>query len=413
MKIFLLFFLLLATNLGAFAQVELGIDRIFIEHSKLLKGKKIGLITNHTGVNQNLISTIQLFSERQKKLGFTLVALFAPEHGLYGEGYAGEEVESSKTDTGIPIFSLHGKTRRPTKEMFKGIDLLVFDIQDIGSRSYTFQTTLYYVMEEAAKQHIPVVVLDRPNPINGTTVDGPMLEESLRSFVGYINVPYVHGMTIGELASFFNAEYKIGCDLKVVPMRGWYREMSFQDTGLSWIPTSPNIPDAETPCFYPTTGFLGEFSLVNIGIGYTLPFRVVAAPWIDGKKLADALNSARLPGVKFLPNRIKPFFGSFAAKSCRGVLIVITEKSRFLPVTTQFLIMATLKSLYPDKCEEPIKNIGAQKELFIKVCGTREVYNLLLTEAPTLADFRKIHAKERMAFMEKRKKHLLPVYDLR
>ncbi|MDB6081471.1 MAG: ybbC [Chlamydiia bacterium] len=408
MRIFLLLFLLFSSK--AFSEVELGIDRVFTENPKFFKGKKVGLITNHTGVNSKLVSTIQLFTERQKKLGFTLVALFAPEHGIYGEGYAAENIVSSKTADGIPIHSLHGTTRRPTKEMLKGIDIVVFDIQDIGSRSYTYQSTLYYMMEAAAKEKITVIVLDRPNPINGEVVDGPMLDESVRSFVGYINVPYVHGMTIGELAQFFNEEYKIDCDLKVVAMKNWKRSMSFSDTGLSWIPTSPNIPDAENAALYPVTGPLGEFSLVSIGIGYTLPFRVVAAPWINSKRFAEELNKVHLPGVKFLPTQIRPFMGSFSGKSCKGVLVVITDKRQYLPVTTLYHIMATLKSLYPVECKQAAKMTSQQRDLFIKVLGTQAIYDLLLEEKPTLLQFRAIHQKERKAFLEKRKEYLFPEY---
>lgn len=403
-------------NFAAFAaeqKVFLGVDRVFdAPFAELLKGKNIGLITNHTGVNRHLVSTIQLFYQNQEKLGFTLKALFAPEHGLFGEGYAGEAVISTKTREGIPIHSLHGKTRRPTEAMLQGIDLLVFDIQDIGCRSYTFASTLYYAMEEAAKKKIAVLVLDRPNPINGVTIDGPMLEKEVRSFIGYINVPYCHGMTIGELSQFFNSEYKIGCTLSVVPMKGWRRKMSFSDTGLSWIPTSPNIPEATTCYSYPATGFLGELSLAAIGIGYTLPFKVVAAPWIDEKKFAKELNRTGPPGVTFTPIQLKPFMGSFSGKVCKGAFIVITDRSLFLPVTAQYHILATLKKLYPNECAKTIKAADInKKELFIKACGTKAIYDFLLNEKATLQQLRDIHRAEREQFLPLRKKYLLPDYE--
>lgn len=236
--------LLLCVASTCWAKVELGVDVFFKDGIyKELKGKRVGLVTNHTGVNSQLQSTIDLFQNNAP--GVKLVALFAPEHGINGQAYAWERVEDKKSAPGIPIYSLHGDTRRPTAKMLDGIDVLVYDIQDIGCRSYTYTTTLFYVMEEAAKRNIPVIVLDRPNPINGVIVDCPMLEEKWRSFIGYINVPYCHGMTIGELARFFNEKYEIGCKLKVVLMKGWKRSMSYKDTGLQWVPTSPHIPEAD------------------------------------------------------------------------------------------------------------------------------------------------------------------------
>jgi len=280
------------------APVQVGLERIFSpEYASLLKNKRIGLITNHTAVDSQLQSSIELFKANSKG-AYTLAALFGPEHGIYGYGYAEEKIANGKDKDGIPIYSLHGKTRRPTEQMLQDIDLLVFDIQDIGSRSYTYISTMFYSMEEAAKLKIPMVVLDRPNPINGVVVDGPLLDENCRSFVSYISVPYCHGMTVGELAQFFNKEYKVGCNLTVVPMKGWQRSMSFHDTGLPWIPTSPHSPEADSALYYPATGILGELQMVNIGVGYTLPFKCVGAPWIDGEAFAEQLNAQNFPGVR-------------------------------------------------------------------------------------------------------------------
>ena len=288
-------FLLLCLPL--FGAVDLGIDTLLSGgYDKELKGKRVGLVSNHTGVDKNLLPTMEVL----QKNGVKLVALFSPEHGWKGNYYAFEKTSDGK-EAHLPLYSLHGKTRRPNDQMLKGIDLLIYDIQDIGVRSYTYATTLFYVMEEAAKRKIPVMVLDRPNPINGLIVDGGMLEEKWRSFIGYVNVPYCHGMTIGELATFFNGEYKIGCNLKVIPMKGWKRTMTFKETGLAWVPTSPHIPEADTPLFYASTGILGELNMVNIGVGYTLPFKVVGAPWIDAEAFAEKLNSQHLRGVHFFP----------------------------------------------------------------------------------------------------------------
>lgn len=211
--------------------METGLDVFFQDgHFSQLEGKRIAILTNHTGVNSEMRSTLQVFQDKIK-----VSALFSPEHGFQGQHHAFDSVKHSD-ENGIPIYSLHGETRRPKPEMLKDIDVLIYDIQCTGVRAYTYSTTLYYMMEEAAKLGIEVIVLDRPNPINGVIVDGPMLEDKWRSFIGYINVPYCHGMTIGELASFFNEEYKVGCKLKVVPMKGWDRSMSYRDTGLAWIP---------------------------------------------------------------------------------------------------------------------------------------------------------------------------------
>jgi uncharacterized protein YbbC (DUF1343 family) len=397
---------------SAETKIFLGVDRVFDEpFSSSLQGKTIGLITNHTGTNRELVSTIELFKKHEKRLGYTLKAFFAPEHGLYGEGYAGEEIDSLSTKGSIPVYSLHGQVRRPTKKMLQGLDLLVFDIQDLGSRSYTFATTLFYAMEEAAKEHITVLVLDRPNPINGVVVDGPMVENDMRSFVSYLNIPYCHGMTIGELAVYFNKEYKVGCDVKVVPMKGWKRTMSFKDTALHWIPTSPNIPTADTAYFYPTTGILGALSVTSIGIGFTLPFKVVGAPWIDGEKLAKELSQKKLAGIKFIPIRYKPFAGSLSGKNCQGVLLVVDDHLRFLPVTTNYLISVTLKRLYPKEFAAKIKNIGTQRELFFHICGTRAILEALQGKETSFEKLTQIHKKERDAFILARKKYLFAEYN--
>jgi uncharacterized protein YbbC (DUF1343 family) len=393
------------------SKIVLGVDRLFgKEYEALLRGKRIGLVTNHTAVNGDLASTISLFKGHAQSGGYTLKALFAPEHGLSGNQYASEHVLNSKDPDGIPIHSLHGDTRRPTADMLKNIDLIVYDIQDIGSRSYTYISTLFYVMEEASKTGISVIVLDRPNPINGIVVDGTLLEEKWRSMVGYINVPYCHGMTVGELALYFKGENKIKCPLIVIPMKGWKRGMSFQDTGLTWIPTSPHIPEASTAFYYPITGLLGELLPVNIGIGYTLPFKVVGAPFIDGPLLAKTLNLQKFPGVSFYPFFYRPFFGRYAEEDCQGVLILVTNPKIYQPVAIQYLLMGTLKNLYPECLKHAL---GLNKEkltMFHKLNGTAEVYRLFKEYKFVIWKLRGLHSKERSKFLEKRKLYLLPDY---
>lgn len=403
-------FALLALSLFS-EPIEVGAD-IFASsrsYQVLLKDQRIGLITNQTAINRDLVSTFDLL----RRAGFNITALFAPEHGLWGSGYA-EELIDDDTLQEIPIFSLHGQTRRPTEAMLQEIDVLIYDIQDIGSRSYTFISTLFYCMEEAAKKSIPVIVLDRPNPMGGVIVDGPCVQEKWRSFLGYINIPYCHGMTTGELARYFNEEYAIHCKLDVIPMKGWKRSMTFQETGLCWVPTSPHIPEADTPLFYPTTGLIGHLSLVNIGVGYTLPFKVVGAPWIQAEPFADQLNKHNLPGVRFSPIRYKPFFGRYQDEECQGVLIHILDAESFLPIATQYAMLGTLKHLYPKRFTEwmgELRTSKQKRETFHKLNGGKEIYHLLEHERFFIWKIRELCQAERARFLPIRKKYLNPLYD--
>ncbi len=408
--LFLVLVLICSPNL--FGKIEVGADRVFTtNYLPIVKGKRIGLVTNHTGITSTYETTLTLFERQHKKGLIQLVAVFAPEHGLSGEEHAGEKILSSKTDSGIPVFSLYGETRRPTKQMLEHIDVLVYDIQDIGCRSYTFASTLFYVMEEAAKHGITVVILDRPNPLGGTVVDGAMVDDGFRSFVSYLNIPYCHGMTIGELASLFNAEYKVGCKMLVIPMSGWKRGMRFEQTGLPWIPTSPNIPDQASPFFYPTTGLLGELSVVSIGIGSSLPFKLIAAPWMDGKALAKKLNTGSPKGVHFQPMKIKPFSGLFNGKTCDGVLIVVTDWSLYNPIAVQYWIFDGLKQLYPSVMKDALQKMTPRLPFFHKVCGCRAVYEILLREDKPYKKLSALHAKERADFIKIRQKYLNPLYN--
>jgi uncharacterized protein YbbC (DUF1343 family) len=393
------------------ASVQLGVESLFSPpYQSILSGKKIGLITNHTAIDSHGRSTIDLFKQNATTFGYSLQALFAPEHGLTGLQYANESVAHERDRDGVPIFSLHGSTRRPTTAMLADITLLVYDIQDLGSRSYTYSSTLFYIMEEAAKAHIPVLVLDRPNPLGGLLVDGPMLEKEWRSFVGYINVPYCHGLTIGELARYFNGEYQIGCALTIIPMQGWRRDMTFDETGLMWIPTSPHIPESCTAFYYPTTGFLGELQLVNIGVGYTLPFKLVGAPWIDATQFAKQLNAQHFPGVYFYPFHYRPFFGRFVGQACHGVLIAVTDPHAYLPVTTQYLLMGMLKNLYPSDFQKALESSRHCQEMFNKVNGTAEVYRMLKEEKYLIWKLRALHQKEREHYLLKRRAYLIADY---
>ncbi|MBI5345994.1 MAG: DUF1343 domain-containing protein [Chlamydiae bacterium] len=402
-KFFLILFLF--STFVLYAQVELGIDLFFKEgDTSFLENKKIGIITNHTGVNSSLKSTVDVFKE--KAVNYKIVAIFSPEHGFTGSAYAGEKLNHTKDE--IPIYSLHGVAKRPTPEMLKDIDVLIYDLQETGVRPYTYFSTLCYVMEEAAKNNIKVIVLDRPNPINGVIVDGPMLEEAWRSFLGYINVAYCHGMTIGELASFFNEEYKIGCDLKVVLMKGWNRSMSYQDTGLYWTPTSPNIPEPNTPIYNATTGMLGELELVSIGIGYTLPFKIVGAPWIKAEEFAENLNKQKLPGVIFVPFHFKPFMVPYKNEECHGVRIIITDLAVYKPLTTQYFLISILKSLYPKEVQSRLSKIkDAKKKTFCQVCGSELLLDAIINEKYFAYKLMQMQEEKQKQFLQKREKYLL------
>lgn len=403
------YFFLLLFPIFLFADVEVGSDVLFKEGraDKLFLGKKIGLVTNSTAINKNC----QLTLDRLRPYGVKVI--FSPEHGFYGDVYADKAVADGKIDQ-IPLYSLEGERRRPTGEMLKGINVLVYDIQDIGSRSYTYLSTLFYCMEESAKRGIKFVVLDRPNPLGGLIVDGPSVEEKWRSFLGYINVPYCHGMTVGELAHLFNEEYNVGADLIVIPMKGWKRSMTFTQTGLPWVPTSPQIPEQDTPFFYSTTGLIGHCSLTSVGIGYTLPFKIVGAPWIDANCFAAKLNEQQLPGVEFRPFYFRPFFGKFKMDLCRGINIIITDASVFLPVTTQYTIMGVLKALYPAKFKEAIEkviNSKSQKEVFNKLNGTEDILEIIYHEKYFIWRMKQRFQKDREAFLPIRAKYLNPNYN--
>jgi uncharacterized protein YbbC (DUF1343 family) len=392
------------------AKVTLGIDELFTpEYSHLLKNKSIGLITNHTAINRNFESTIDLLKKNGTKYQYKLVVLFGPEHGIDGTYHATSNVPNTKTNDGIVIYSLHGESKRSSPEMFKDINLLIFDIQDIGVRHYTYLSTLCAIMEEAAKQNIPVIVTDRPNPINGITVDGPMLEPTLQSFVGYIEVPVCHGMTIGELAKLFNKEKDIGCKLTVIPMQGWRRNMTFDDSGLSWVPMSPQIPEHDTPSYYASTAILGEaINNISTGIGYTLPFKIVGAPWINSKKLTRKLNKQKYPGIHFQEFNFRPFFGRYKDEVCHGIRLIITDHNIYMPVTTQFMIMGVIKSMYPKEFKKGRQNrTELSKMMFDKTCGTTKISKIINNETYITWKLKELNDKNRRAFEKTRQKYLI------
>ncbi|WP_434011179.1 exo-beta-N-acetylmuramidase NamZ family protein [Peribacillus simplex] len=329
-------------------KVSPGIEVLLKEEKDVLSGKKVGLITNPTGIDSKLTSIVDLLNDDPD---INLTALFGPEHGVRGDAQAGASVEYYIDEkTGLPVYSLYGKTKKPTPEMLKDVEVLVFDIQDVGTRYYTYIYTMAYAMEAAKENDIPFIVLDRPNPQGGESVDGPVLEPEFSSFVGLYPIPLKHGMTVGELATLFNKEFKIGADLKVIKMKGWKRDMDYDETGLPFVLPSPNMPTVSTTFVYPATGLI-EGTNVSEGRGTTKPFELIGAPYINSDELAGKLNALRLPGVKFRAASFTPTFSKHAGKLSHGVEIYITDREEFKAVPTGLHIIKTIQDLYPTDFE--------------------------------------------------------------
>jgi uncharacterized protein YbbC (DUF1343 family) len=326
------------------ARVQTGLDVLEAQKFAPLRGKHVGLITNHTGIDSEGRSVADLLLHAA---GVHLVALFSPEHGLAGRN--DEKVASSKdAATGLPIFSLYDENRRPTDEMLRGIDALVFDIQDAGVRFYTYTATMGYCMEEAAKHKIAFYVLDRPNPIGGNIVEGPMLDEDKTSFVAYFPLPVRYGLTIGELAQFFNAENHINCALHVIAMKNWHRNYFFESTGARWIPPSPNLRTLKGAVLYPGIEIL-QSAGVSVGRGTETPFEEFGSPWINGEEVVAALNSRHLAGVQFRNQPFIPVIGLYSGQRCGGVGMRITDRQAVRAMRVGIEIASILKRLYPDK----------------------------------------------------------------
>ena len=355
-------------------QVMTGIDVLEQQAFKCLQGKRVGLITNPTGVNRHLVSTVDVLNNA---LGVNLVALYGPEHGVRGDVHAGDKVDNIKdAKTGLPVYSLYGKTRKPTAEMLKDIDVLVYDIQDIGCRSFTFISTMGLAMEAAAENGKEFVVLDRPNPIGGLKVEGNITDSDCISFVSQFKIPYLYGLTCGELAQMLNGERMLNnsvqCKLTVVKMKNWKRKMNYAATGLQWIPSSPHIPQAVTAYYYPTSGILGELGYMSIGVGYTIPFQMFAASWINAIQLADAMNAHHLSGVTFRPIYLKPFYSVGKGEQMQGVQMHITDYQSVQLTPIQFILIEEIARLYP---EHSVMEYADTKRfgMFDKVSGSKQI----------------------------------------
>jgi len=346
------------------ATVILANEYLLAEHHALIENKRLALLTNPSGVNRQLELTADILC---RDTTLNLVALLSPEHGIRGKAEAGESVESGiDSATGLPVYSLYGKNRKPSQELMDQIDLILIDIQDVGIRAYTYIYTMALIMESAAEYGKEVLVLDRPNPLGGLKIEGNILNRKFSSFVGMYPIPYRHGLTIGELALLFNKEFDIGCRLTVLPMKNYHRSMFWADTGLPWVPTSPHVPHAETCFFLGATGTIGELSFISEGVGYTSPFEFVAAPWIDGLKLSKALNSLNLPGVIFRPVFFKPYYGSFKGFDCAGVQLHISSYTDFNAYNTGLHILSVLTRIYTER----LNSLQTERvQMFSKVVG--------------------------------------------
>lgn len=389
-------FAMLSSCQGA---VETGLDCVGT-YKEEFQGKRLGIITNHTAYNNDGTFIVDVL---KGIAGVTVTALFSPEHGLRGKGQEGEKIES-QTDPvyQLPVYSLYGQTLKPTHEMLRDIDVLVFDIQDIGARFYTYIYTMSLAMEAAAENGKSFVVLDRPNPINGYNVQGNVLEQGSASFVGLYPIPVRHGMTAGELAKMFNEQGwlagRVKADLFVIPMKGWRRRMWYDQTGLRFIKPSPNMPDLETAAVYPGLCLL-EGTNVSEGRGTKRPFRQFGAPWIDDERLAERLNKLNLPGMRFEPVRFTPTSSKYQGQECNGVRIVVTERDRLEPYYSGIRIINEICRMYPG-------NFQWKARHFDRLCGTSTI-RYAITSRSSLNELRNKWQAELESFLKIRAKYLI------
>ena len=388
-------------------KVKPGIEVLRDNGFAQLQGKRVGLITNPSGVDNDLKSTIDILHEAP---GVTLTALYSPEHGVRGDVHAGDNVDNAVDPaTGVPVYSIYGKTKKPTPEMLEDVDVLIYDIQDNGCRSFTFISTMGLAMDVCAELGKEFMVLDRPNPVGGNIVEGNLVEDSCFSFVSQFPIPYLYGLTPGELAQYLNEENLLQggkkVNLSVIPMEGWTRDMDFRETGMPWVLPSPHIPNPEASLYYPMTGILGELYCMSIGVGYTLPFKLVCADWIDAEKFSKAMNDLNLPGVKFRPIHIKPFYSVGKGENIAGVEIYVTNKETAPLSLTNFYIMQELAKLYPEKLAFEIGD-SKRYDMFDKVVGSKEIHKRF-TENYNVDDIKDYWNKDVDSFKEKKAKYHL------
>lgn len=400
----------LAMILTAFSaaarDVRPGVEVLIDDYAKHLRGKRVGILTNATGVDRELNSTVDLVRALEE---VEVVRLFSPEHGIRGVAAAGEAVEDGVDPvSGLPVVSLYGATRKPTQAMLEDLDIVLYDIQDIGSRSYTYVSTLTYLMEACQKAEVEVWVLDRPAPMGGHRVGGPMIDHDLMSFIGVHRVAQIYGMTPGEWARMIQSERTPSVTLKVIPLDGWRRGMKYGDLGWAWVPPSPHIPHWETCYFYAMTGILGELGKVSEGVGTPLPFELVGAPWLDGNALAAELNAQHMKGVTFRPMSFTPRYGGFEGQVCHGVQIHVTDFERVSPATVSRELMEAINAVAPEQAIFGDIDLAGEPSLFLKALGDRGMAQALRDGESLEPQLKRVEA-ERDGFIKRRKQYL--IYD--
>ena len=410
MKKIVLTAILAISTLVASAIVKPGVEVLRDGGFEQLQGKRVGLLTNPSGVDNNLVSTIDILAQAK---GVKLNALYSPEHGVRGDVLAGEKVDTYvDKNTGVKVFSLYGKNKKPSAEMLKDIDVLVYDIQDNGCRSFTFISTMGLCMEACAENGKEFMVLDRPNPLSGLKVEGNIVEEGFFSLVSQFPIPYLYGLTPGELALMLNDGMLKGgvkTKLTVVPMEGWHRYMTFDQTGMPWILPSPHQPYPQSAIYYPTTGIIGELYFVSIGVGYTMPFQLMCAPWIDANEFCKRLTAKNLKGVSFRPIHIKPFYSVSKGENIQGVQVYVNDVLDADLTMVQIHAMEVLAELYPDKRlldEDGKGTLGNRWNMFDKVCGTSKIREMF-SKNYKVADIIDYWNKDVEAFKIKSSKYYL------
>ncbi|KSU59475.1 hypothetical protein AS034_18775 [[Bacillus] enclensis] len=381
---------------GKHKEFSLGVEQLLKEEKDLIEGKKVGLITNPTGVDQELNSIVDTLHNDPD---VELTALYGPEHGVRGDAQAGQYVDFYIDErTGLPVYSLYGATKKPTPEMLENVEVLLFDIQDVGTRFYTYIYTMAYAMEAAKENDIPIIVLDRPNPLSGSKVEGPVLDMEYSSFVGNYSIPLRHGMTVGELAKLFNTEFDIGADLTVVEMEGWKRDKYYDETPLEFVMPSPNMPTLDTALVYPGAALI-EGTNVSEGRGTTKPFELIGAPFINAADLADELNGLKLEGVTFRAASFTPASSKHAGKLSHGIEIHVTDRKTFKPVETGLHIVKTIHDMYPEDFQFRAEN-SAGVSFFDNLIGNgwirqgieegRSIEDMTAQWQPELKEFNKV-----------------------
>lgn len=375
--------------------IQTGLDVLVHEQASFPTNQRVGLVSMPAAVLPDLTSSLDALC----KAGINITALFGPEHGFGGATLDGAKVgDATDPRTGLPVFSLYGSVNEPTTQMLNNVDILIFDMQDVGVRFYTYLSTLYYVLRGAGRHGRPIYVLDRPNPITGTIIEGAPVESGFESFVGIVNIPMRHGMTLGELARFMNTEYRLGADLHVIELPNWKRSMWFDETGLPWVPTSPAMPHLSTAMLYPGICLL-EGTNLSLGRGTSLPFEICGAPWLDGYALAEEMNALCLPGVRFRPIVFTPSASNHAGSECQGVQIHILDRNALRPVIMAMNLIAILRRMAGEA--------WAWNPHFDRLTGSSGVRSALEAGTRSVAEITATWAESISGFVHQREKYLL------